>query len=240
MQSAIYPANSAGSAESFNRTRQPAAEPRRGEKSFAQPEKSLASGKFDNLSDAELVAQCRTNDSRAAEALVARYARYIHSLAYGLARNHDDASDLFSITAIQIIRHIATFERAVTLPAWIKRIVTNAYIDMRRTAERRPAVSLDALVEASGDNLLVDNSRPQMSPHQCAERNERGRILDAAIRLLPRAQREMVTLFHTQQESYEDISVRLRVPIGTVKSRLNRARTTLRQSLMPQMSMLVS
>ena len=200
---------------------------------------TVRDGKLDRLSDADLIERCCHNDDSAREALVARHSRFIYSVAYGLAGNHDDASDLASETSIRILRHVARFRHAVTLPAWIKTIVRNAYFDMLRTSARRPVVSLDALVEQNGDAIMSDRHRPDTSPHRIAELKERGRILQAAIRSLPPTHREVVTLFHTDESTYEEISRKLRIPVGTVKSRLNRARVQLRAKLQAQMSVLV-
>jgi RNA polymerase sigma-70 factor (ECF subfamily) len=224
MRSAIYPSFPASASSTLGRTWHPA---------IRRP-----NGKFDNLSEADLVARCQANDNQAGEALIARYANYIYSTAYRLSGNYDDASDLLSVTSIQILLHVGRFQRSVTLPAWIKRIVTNAYIDLQRRTTRRPAVSLDALVETSGDTWMADDNQADAGPHRSAELSERKRILDAAIRSLPTAQREMVTLFHTNDNSYEEIAARLKVPIGTIKSRLHRARAALRVILLPQMSAL--
>jgi RNA polymerase sigma-70 factor, ECF subfamily len=200
---------------------------------------SVRNKELDRLSDADLITRCARNDESASEALVTRHARFIYSVAYGLARNHDDASDLASETSIRIHRHIAGFRHAVTLPAWIKRIVRNAYFDMIRASARRPAVSMETVFEQEGDTLMSDDHRTDRSPHHLAEIGERSRILQSAINSLSPTHREMVTLYHTNESTYEEISEQLRIPVGTVKSRLNRARGCLREKLQAHMSVLV-
>jgi RNA polymerase sigma-70 factor, ECF subfamily len=226
MQTAIYPVLNSNNASATGRNWLPASTERQ--------------GAFRSVTDGDLVTRCHASDNKAFEALTARYSRYIYSVAYKLAGNHDDASDLVSETFIRIFRHVDAIQRAATLPAWIKRIVTNAYLDTRRTARRKPVVSLDAIIEQTGDVLMAVDDRPDDSPQRIAERHERSRILNAAVHSLSTSQQEMITLFHTGENSYEEIAIRLRIPVGTVKSRLNRARAALREKLLPQMSILTS
>jgi RNA polymerase sigma-70 factor, ECF subfamily len=191
------------------------------------------------LSDEKLIEKCRQNDRAAFDVLIKRYERPIYHLAYRLAGNYDDAHDIAAETFLRIYRAIGTFQCAITLPAWINRIVANVFYDTRRHAHRHPAVSLDALVEKTGDSLMADEGRPQASPHATAEENERKAILEDAISSLPDYQRMMVTLFHNEGRTYEEIADIMAIPVGTVKSRLNRARLALRERLAPQMSALM-
>jgi len=114
------------------------------------------------------------------------------------------------------------------------------FYDTRRHAHRHPSVSLDALVEKTGDSLMNSDAKTISSPEGHAEENERKRILGDAINELPDYQRTMVTLFHSEGRTYEEIADIMAIPVGTVKSRLNRARLALRERLAPQMSALVS
>jgi len=195
---------------------------------------------LDSLSDEQLIERCRRNDRAAFDVLIKRYERPIYHLAYRLAGNYDDAHDIAAETFLRIYRAIGTFQCAITLPAWINRIVANVFYDTRRHAHRHPAVSLDALVEKTGDTLLAAESATAPSPEARAEENERKAILSSAINALPDYQRTMVTLFHSEGRTYEEIADIMNVPVGTVKSRLNRARLALRERLAPQMSALMS
>lgn len=195
---------------------------------------------LDSLTDEKLIEQCRAGRREAFDVLIKRYERPIYHLAYRLSGNYDDAHDIAAETFLRIFRAIGTFQYAVTLPAWINRIVANVFYDTRRHAYRHPSVSLDALVEKAGDSLLTSEKTSSKSPHEQAEENERKSILNRAIRSLPDYQRMMVTLFHSEGRSYDEIADIMKIPVGTVKSRLNRARLALRERLMPQMSALMS
>ena len=192
------------------------------------------------LSDEKLIDKCRQGDRAAFDVLIKRYERPIYHLAYRLSGNYDDAHDIAAETFLRIYRAIGTFQCAITLPAWINRIVANVFYDTRRHAHRHPAVSLDALVEKTGDSLLSSESKSIASPEGSAEENETKRILGEAIESLPDYQKTMVTLFHSEGRTYEEIADIMAIPVGTVKSRLNRARLALRDRLQPQMSALMS
>jgi len=195
---------------------------------------------LESLSDEKLIDKCRQGDRAAFDVLIKRYERPIYHLAYRLSGNYDDAHDIAAETFLRIYRAIGTFQCAITLPAWINRIVANVFYDTRRHAHRHPSVSLDALVEKTGDSLMNGDSKSIASPEGQAEENERKRILGEAIEALPDYQRTMVNLFHAEGRTYEEIADIMAIPVGTVKSRLNRARLALRERLAPQMSALVS
>jgi RNA polymerase sigma-70 factor (ECF subfamily) len=195
---------------------------------------------LESLSDEKLIEKCRQNDRAAFDVLIKRYERPIYHLAYRLAGNYDDAHDIAAETFLRIYRAIGTFQCAVTLPAWINRIVANVFYDTRRHAHRHPSVSLDALVEKTGDSVLTAEGSNHPSPEAHAEENEVKTILSDAINALPDYQRTMVTLFHSDGRTYEEIADIMSIPVGTVKSRLNRARLALRERLAPQMSALMS
>lgn len=195
---------------------------------------------LENLSDEKLIEKCRVGNREAFDVLIKRYERPIYHLAYRLSGNYDDAHDIAAETFLRIYRAIGTFQCAITLPAWINRIVANVFYDTRRHAYRHPAVSLEALVEKTGDSLLATEKATAKSPHVEAEENERKTILARAIQSLPDYQRMMVTLFHSEGRTYEEIAEIMKIPVGTVKSRLNRARLALRERLAPQMAALMS
>lgn len=210
------------------------------DRNHAEPAPFHCAGSLGNLTDEQLVRQCSAGDREAFDVLLHRYERPIYHLAYRLAGNHDDAHDIAAEAALRIFRSIGTFRCAITLPAWINRIVANVFYDMRRRQQRHPASSLDALAEKTGGKLLAAEDNARTSPHVHAEESEKSRILNEAIAALPDYQRMMVTMFHSEGRTYEEIASMMSIPVGTVKSRLNRARLALREMLTPQMSALVN
>jgi len=192
------------------------------------------------LDDERLINLFRCGDKRAFDVLIRRYERQIYNLAYRLSKNYDDAHEIASEALLRICYNVKSVQHAITLPAWINRIVANVYINMRRHAKRHPAASLEGLQEKAGDAVFRSVSPTQLSPQEQAEASERNQILNKAIAALPPSQRPLVTLFHREGRTYEEIATTLRIPTGTVKSRLNRARLALRHSLTPHLTALMS
>jgi RNA polymerase sigma-70 factor (ECF subfamily) len=103
-------------------------------------------------------------------------------------------------------------------------------LDAKKKAGRKPTDQLeDSWVEAGAQSTIVEPEDPAES----VERSEREEILQKGIEALPEHQRAMIVMFHVESLSYEDIAATLDLPIGTVKSRLNRARLALREILEP-------
>jgi len=116
----------------------------------------------------------------------------------------------------------------------------NRFRDMRRAAARRPQPkSLQEHLERNGERNIVDGYGPALSPQAQVEAKEREAILTEAIRSLPAYQRTLVLLFHPQDRTYAEIASLMKIPMGTVKSRLFRARDRLRELLGPFKSALV-
>jgi RNA polymerase sigma-70 factor (ECF subfamily) len=192
-----------------------------------------------SLTDEQIVNKCKAGSRAAFDELIRRYERPIFHIAYRLSGNSEDASDIAAEAFLRIFRSIGTCHYAVTLPAWIKRIVVNVYFDSCRRAKRHPAVSFDALTEKTGDSLMIVEENERQTPQGHVELEERKSILRRAISALPDYQRKMVLLFHSEGRTYEEIADIMRIPVGTVKSRLNRARLALRDMLTPHLPVLV-
>lgn len=194
----------------------------------------------DTLAAERLLERCRAGESGALSTLLSRYERPIYHLAFRLAGNYDDAHDVAAEAALRICQGIGTCKSAVTLPAWINRIVANVFYDMYRRSQKCPSVSLDLLAEKTNGAVFAGQDLAPASPQSHVEARERKSILDGAISRLPEYQRRIVTLFYHEDRSYEEIAQLLGIPVGTVKSRLNRARLTLLEKLDAQKATLIN
>src|ERR1044071_4743801 len=92
--------------------------------------------------DERLISMIRNGDRRAFDTLIKKYERQINSLAYRLSGNYDDAQEVVSEAFLRISLNLHSVKHAVTLKAWINRIVVNVFINSRRHARRRPTTSL--------------------------------------------------------------------------------------------------
>jgi len=186
---------------------------------------------MDKTEERRLVDRARRGDLDAFDALVQQYERQVYNLAYRMSGNYDDANDIASEAFVRVFNAIGRFRGDSAFSTWLYRIVTNAFLDERKRRRAHPTVSLEEEYETEGGPLFrqVEDTAPD--PSERAEQDETRRLLHRAIQQLPEFQREIVTMYHVLDLSYEEISEITGTPIGTVKSRLNRARIALRDIL---------
>jgi RNA polymerase sigma factor (sigma-70 family) len=133
-------------------------------------------------------------------------------------------------TFISVYRNLHRFRGGV-FRSWLLRIATNACYDALRARKRRPSVSLDAAQEADDDGPAFDIPDPSESPDDAALRRELAAAIQGGIAQLPEDQRVVVILSDVQGLAYEEIAEVTNTNLGTVKSRLSRARARLRDIL---------
>ena len=180
--------------------------------------------------DLALIERAQRGDRDAVNQLVTKYQARAYQFAYRLTGNPDDASDLVAEAFVRVYTALPRFRRDSKFSTWLFRIVTNCFLDAKKKTDRKPTDQLDdAWVDVDAKSTIVE----QESPVAASERGEREEILQRGIEKLPEYQRAMIVMFHIENLSYEDIAAALDLPIGTVKSRLNRARLALREILEP-------
>jgi RNA polymerase sigma-70 factor, ECF subfamily len=189
------------------------------------------------LTGEELVKSCQTGERDALGELMRRYKGRIFNSAFRLTRNRDSAYDVAAGSYLCICKGIGTCKNSSALPAWINLIVRNVWLTSLRSKHRFPEVSLDLLENMSGDSV-VELCR-NVPVHKQAEENERKGILAGAIASLPKSQGRVVKLFYSEERTYEEITKIMGIPVGTVKSRLSRAKYALRRILTHQMTALM-
>jgi RNA polymerase sigma-70 factor (ECF subfamily) len=175
--------------------------------------------------DAALVVASQRGDEKAFGELVRRYQRAVHRLAWSLTRNASDADDLAQETFVRAWGAIGRFDVGSPLYPWLARIVTNQAFSLFRHRKRRPETSIEPLVEA-GQQWGVEDD-----PAEHSERGERDAGLRACFGELAAEHQSVLALRAVQDLSYDEIAKVLNVPIGTVMSRLSRARAELRRRL---------
>jgi len=181
-----------------------------------------------------LIERCVRGDNEAFNELIRRFEKQVYNLAYRLTGNHDDAEDVASEAFVRAYNAIRRFRGASALSTWLYRIVTNVYLDERKRRAARPQSSLEEYLDVPDGQVKrqIEDSSP--GPEEMAEQAERHSILQTAIDSLPDFQKTMIVLYHVQELPYEEIAQILNMPVGTVKSRLNRARRALRDKLLAQ------
>ncbi|MCL5283900.1 MAG: sigma-70 family RNA polymerase sigma factor [Armatimonadetes bacterium] len=201
---------------------------------FQSPGDERSSVKGRNELDSEILQRCRQGDRDAFDQLFRRYQQSIYNFAYRLTGDADEASDITSDAFLRVFNAINTFRGDASFTTWLFRIVTNVFLDEKKRQRVRAHSSLDEYqsdVESGYERQVTD---PSPTPSEIVESEERSELIQNAINQLPEYQRVMVVLFHIEGKSYEEISHIMQMPIGTVKSRLNRARLALREIMEPQ------
>jgi RNA polymerase sigma-70 factor (ECF subfamily) len=176
----------------------------------------------------------RRGEVAAFNALVQAYQRQVYNVCYRTLGNADDAADATQDSLLSAFRGIAAFNGpAAGLRGWLLRIAVNACYDQLRRRQRRPADSLDAMAETRNDSISAAERvpDPRPGPEQHSLTAETARHIQESIDRLPPEQRLTVVLCDVQGLSYEEAAEVMSIELGTVKSRLSRARAQLRTLL---------
>ena len=185
------------------------------------------------MDEAALIRTAKRGDLDAFNRLVIEYQRLAFNLAYRIMGDSSQAEDAAQEAFISAYRALRRF-RGGSFRAWLMRIVTNACYDEIRRRKRRPAASLDELTE-DRDDLLQDSPDPLHTgvslPEQEASRAELRQAIERCLDALADEFRIVAVLIDIQGYDYREAAQVIDVPVGTVKSRLARARGRLRDCL---------
>ena len=197
-------------------------------------DKVRARGSEDTLStptDRILIRRVQRGDIEAFNLLVQRYEHIVFNFAFRLTGNYDDASDVAQDAFVRAFSAMGSFRGDAAFSTWIFRITTNVFLDEKKRMRTRQHASLDEVVELEESSVgrQIEDTAPR--PDELAIGNERASIIARAIAGLPDFQKTMIVLYHLEHKAYEEIAQIMDLPIGTVKSRLNRARLALRDKL---------
>ncbi len=181
------------------------------------------------MDESDLIQAARQGDIESFNQLVLIYQDMAYTVAYRVMGERDAAADATQEAFIAAYRKLHQF-RGDRFKPWLMRIVTNACYDELRRRQRRPVASLDALHEISPVMGLQLHSQHE-TPEQHAQRSELAAAIQDCISDLPDNQRVIAVLSDVEGYPYQDIVSITGLPLGTVKSRLSRARTRLRDCL---------
>jgi len=187
-----------------------------------------------NIDDAVLVEQWRQGDSEAAERLILKYQNRIYNVILKICANADDAAELTQETFVKVIENIDKFEGRSGFYTWAFRIAVNLTLNYCQRSGRLGLKSLDAeddehygQARQQLKEFLNDDSSPD--PAAVASNKELCEIVAGALMKLGDAQRTVVVLRDIEGMNYAQIAKVLDVELGTVRSRLSRARSNLRE-----------
>jgi RNA polymerase sigma-70 factor (ECF subfamily) len=179
--------------------------------------------------DDALIRAAQAGDLEAFNLLVQRHERPVFNVALRLLRDVGLAEDATQDTFIRAWQNIRTFQTG-SVRSWLYKIATNRSYDMLRASARRPAGSLEAeIVEI--EPIWTSGGTGDESPDAHALRRELSIYLERALTALPEDQRMVVLLVDVQGLDYHEVAEAMGIALGTVKSRLSRARAKIRQAL---------
>lgn len=181
--------------------------------------------------DGVLIERSQKGDKQAFDTLIRKHEKRAYQYAFRLTANPEEAGDVVADAFVRVFSAIHNFKGQSAFTTWLYRILTNCFLDMRKKERSRPSISLEAALQTDDGDLERQVEDDSPTPLEQSERNERERAIESAVSMLPEYQRAMITMYHVESLSYEEIAEALDLPIGTVKSRLNRARLSLRELL---------
>ena len=190
---------------------------------------------YSQQSDRDLVLACQRREPDAFEELVKRHQKTVYALLYQLAPDWQDNSDLAQEVFIRIWRSINNLRNPAAFRSWLTQIVTNLFYDeLRRRPRKLPTISMDeSLDDGSDDGLTRDIPDESTQPDEGLLNKELSEVIRQAMLKLPEQFRTAIVLREVEGLSYEEIAVITKTEMGTVKSRIARARLKLQEMLRP-------
>jgi RNA polymerase sigma-70 factor (ECF subfamily) len=185
-------------------------------------------------SDQELLERCRAGDDTAFDDLVLRHQQRAFNVAFQLLRDHEDATEVAQDAFVRIYRSVDGFRGECEFTTWLHQIVVNLARNKHRWWKRRgrqASVSLDSSVETVDGEVPMQIAGNTDPPDVQTVKAEFIELLSRRMNELPHKFREVLVLRNVENLSYEEIAEVLKCSVGTVKSRIARARETLRESM---------
>lgn len=184
--------------------------------------------------DLTLVKRCREGDRNAYRLLIERYQRKTYAIALGMVKDREEAMDIAQEAFVKVYKYLDHFKGDSSFYTWLYRIVTNLCVDHLRRAstQRRDKGEFDERVateETATAGIL--SSRLGTNPQKAALRAELAAKLQEAVQELPEKHREILLLREIDGLSYEELAQILKIPKGTVMSRLFHARAKVQKAL---------
>jgi RNA polymerase sigma-70 factor (ECF subfamily) len=173
-----------------------------------------------------LIEQCLSGDQIAWDTIVRQNWRKVFNVAYKFVGKHDEAEDLTQDIFLKIFKALHTFDRRANFQTWIISISRNLCIDHYRSVRKeRQTIAREV------DTTDLQPASRERTPYALAEHHDLRAQLKQALETLPATLRTAVVLRDLQELSYQEIADQLRLPEGTVKSRINRGRLELARQL---------
>jgi RNA polymerase sigma-70 factor (ECF subfamily) len=181
--------------------------------------------------DRALIDAAKRGENRAFEKLLKKYYKSVYYLIFKMVRNAEDAEDLTQESFAKAFNSITTFDPKFAFSTWLFKIATNNCIDYIR---RKKMQTLSLSQSPSGDDnsgvtLQIADSDPV--PDEVMLKKQRREIVARAVEALPERYQQLIQLRYFRELSYEEVAQELKIPLGTVKAQLHRAKELLNEAL---------
>ncbi len=189
------------------------------------------------LDDSELVTTYLNRDERAFDVLVERYQTRLLNFIYRTVGDRERAEDLVQEVFVRVYRHLGRFDRSKKFSTWIYTIASNLAKNELRNRSRNPLVFFQSLTKgfAGEEERPVEFEDNRLRPDDLYRKRYLREVVEQSVARLPVHHREVFVLRELEGKSYEDIAEITHCNLGTVKSRLNRARTAFASLVGPMM-----
>ncbi len=177
------------------------------------------------MNELDIIRQVQKGDVNAFEELVTRHEKLVYSIAYRLLGNEEDAQDASQEAFTKAFISIGSFRGESKFSVWLYRLTNNVCVDMLR--KRNSGQMSLSMEDGEGEESQFDIADERFEPDRALEKKELRREIDKALAALPDNYRQVLVLREIGGQSYEEIADSLGLDIGTVKSRIFRARKKL-------------
>ena len=179
-----------------------------------------------------LIEKSKQGDVNAFDQLMEMHQERVFNFARRISGHYDEAQEITQDAFLRAFSSIKSFRNEAAFTSWMYRIVKNIFLDRKRLADKTPTVSMDEHIstfEGEFQREFQDERLP--NPEDKLMNDEKDRIVQKLLMELPDHHRIPLILYHMENKSYEEIAAIINLPLGTVKSRINRARLAFAEKL---------
>ncbi|OGA73918.1 MAG: hypothetical protein A3G27_04985 [Betaproteobacteria bacterium RIFCSPLOWO2_12_FULL_66_14] len=174
--------------------------------------------------EAQLLAIARRGDGHAFGELVAPHVAKLKHHIHRLVRNEADAEDVLQETLVRAWLGLGRFEGRSSLFTWLYSVAHNSALEFQKTARRRALCGIADIVSQAGQERALETAAHADSPDREVEARERLAALQDCLAAMPAERRTPFLLFACEGAGYREVATRIGIPVGTVRSRIHRAR----------------
>lgn len=184
------------------------------------------------MQESELIKKAKKGDIAAFEELVRLHEKKVYTIAYKYMGNYEDAGDITQETFIKAYQVIETFRGEASFGTWVYRIAANKALDELRKRKKFQITSLEEEIELEAGSVSKEIAAEDVTPEEYYLQQETGQYLQQLLNEMREEYKVVIIMREVEGRTYEEIAKALDCSLGTVKSRLSRARNHLKEKIM--------